>query len=328
MKSSRRTWLKSAALAGAGLCVAPEVALRRAAAGADQAKREQGCGFYRHMLGTTEVYVLSDGTLQVGPAHPTLAANAPEGVVAQAFEKAFLSPTAARLQVNGLLIRRGGDLVLVDAGCGTGMGPTVGRLRAGLRSAGIRETDITAVVLSHLHGDHMLGLLESDKPVFSAAQHFLHADERAFWSSESPDFSKCQLPRERIPGFVESAQRVLSAIEFELVSSEREIRPGVRVIPAPGHTPGHLCVMVDGGGEQLLHIVDLVHHHAVQLPTPEVHVAFDVDPAQGIATRKRILQRAVSERLLLTGAHLPFPSLGHLRAAGDGFEWTPIEWSW
>ncbi|HYE03390.1 MAG TPA: MBL fold metallo-hydrolase [Phycisphaerales bacterium] len=288
-------------------------------------------------VGTAQVTVVSDGAFQLSPAYPTLAVNGTRENVERALRREFLSPEGVPTHVNALLVRTGTDTVLVDAGCGPLFGPTTGHLIENLARAGTRPDEITAVLLTHLHGDHIGGLLdEAGRSRFPKAELLLHADEHAFWSAEDPDLSASALPAERRAGMVRAAKRLLGAARFTLLRGAAQVRPGIVLVPAPGHTPGHCGLLIDGGGDnQLLSITDAIHNAAIQLAHPEYYVAFDTAPEQAVEARKRLLDRAAAERVLVTGAHLPFPAIGHVRRrdeesreAGAAYEWVPEVWRW
>ncbi len=343
---SRRDLLRLAGISTAALAAtaaAPGVALGRLAhtrpvaqPAPRPARAVQGAGFYAAKLGDAEVAVVSDGWFAFNPPHPTLAANATKEQVDEALREAFVDPDDVRVQVNGLLIRTPRDTVLIDTGTGGAFGGTNGKLVDNLANIGVKPADITAVIITHLHGDHMLGLLNAEgKPNFPNAEHIVHKTEHDFWAADTHDFSQSRLPRDMLPGFIEGAKKVIAGAKFTLLDGEREARPGITLVPSPGHTAGHIAIQVDGGGggkNVLLYMSDTVHHPAIQFPHPEFAVMFDAVPELSIASRKRLFDRAAADRVLLSGAHIPFPSVGHIRrqaaSVGKGFEWVPANWEW
>lgn len=294
---------------------------------------QQGAGFYRRKVGDVEVSVVSDGAFPMTPPYPTFGANAGEAAVNAALERAFIRPEQTLGHVNTLLIRSGGEVILVDAGCGTLFGPGTGKLIPHLAAAGVRPADVTAVVLTHLHPDHIGGLLgPAGADLFPSARYYVHEAEKAFWGGENPDFSKSGVPEAARGQMVQGAAGLLRALESRLKlldGTNKRIADGVDAVPAPGHTPGHIGVHVTGGrGEQLLFIADAVHHHAIVLPNPDWYVAFDTDRDAAVAARKALLDTAASEKLLISGSHLPFPGFGHVRKDGPGYDWVPVDWEW
>lgn len=296
----------------------------------------QGAGFYELTLGDARVSVVSDGWFSFNPPHPTLAANATKEQVEGALNDAFIDPADVRVQVNCLLIRTPRDTVLVDTGTGGAFGATNGTLLKNLSNMGVKPADVTAVIITHLHGDHMLGVLNAEgKPTFANAEHLVHKAEHDFWAAETHDFSQSKLPKDMLPGFIAGAKKVIAGAKFTLVEGEKEVRPGITVVPSPGHTAGHIAIQADGGGgakNVLLYMSDTVHHPAIQFPHPDWAVMFDANPDLAVASRRRLFDRAAADRVRLSGAHIPFPSVGHIRkqaaGAGKGYDWVPAMWEW
>ncbi len=286
-------------------------------------------GFYRFAVGDVEIVMIADGTFPFPAPHPLFGGNAKAEEVNEALVDSFIAPDKVFGVVHAMVIRAGSEVVLVDTGCGNGLGPTTGKFSQHLQAAGMTDADITAVVLTHAHGDHMGGLLNADgKSRFPNAELLMNKTEYDFWTA-APDLSKTALPPEMQQAFIKGAQTVLKAVKWTLVEGEKEVRPKVRVLPAPGHTPGHLTLLIDGGGtDQLYYITDAIHHAAIQMPNPGFHVAFDTDREQAVATRKKILDRASADKLLVAGTHLPFPAVGHVKALTQGYQWYPSYWNW
>ncbi len=277
-------------------------------------------GFYRFNIGSFEAIALFDGGM-AGPATQLQLWNGHTAdEMAGEFKNAFLPTDRLRLPFCVLLVRIGSELVLIDSGAGSLFGPIGGQLPGHLAAAGIKPSDITAVILTHAHGDHMGGLLDpvTQKPVFKNARHFVHRREFDFWNGSSPDLSKLNLPEADRQGFIAGARTHLAAIPFDKIKGGDKLLDGIEIIDAPGHTPGHIALLFSSGDEQLLHVVDCVHHHAISFAQPDWSICFDADPATAIATRKRILDRAAADRLRIFGGHLPFPSVGHVRILAKG----------
>ncbi len=221
---------------------------------------------------------------------------------------------------NPLLVRTGGQLVLIDAGCGESaqeLGQPCGRLQDSLRDAGVRPEDVNVVIVSHAHPDHIGGLSEVRRgkrlPVFGAARHYFWKSEWDFWRSEK---SLANLP-EALAG---PARIHLPVIQeaglLELVAHEQEILPGVRLIPAPGHTPGHMVVGLSSGNQKAIFAADAVIHEA-NFAHPEWLSAFDSIPQIALDTRRRILEEAARDASLFIGFHLWLP--GYLEKRRDAY---------
>jgi glyoxylase-like metal-dependent hydrolase (beta-lactamase superfamily II) len=292
----------------------------------------QGAGFYRMAIGNIEVAVVSDGELAFDAAYPLFGANATKQQVEAALHEAFIAPRPVRIQVNTLLVRAAGELILIDTGAGSLLGPTTGLLIENLRRAGAAPEQVTQVVLTHLHPDHLGGALDAmGRRAFPRAELLMHRAERDFWTAAEPDFSRSTAPKEIRQLAVSTARRLLGVFEDNLTLLEGDkplIAPGVTAHLARGHSPGHLIVAIESGDQRMMYLADLVHHHAIILPHPGWHVALDTDRELGAKARTELFGRLAADRTLVGGAHLPFPALGHLRRSGDGYQWAPIEWAW
>jgi len=322
----RRHALKALGLGAAAVALEP-----RAAAAEEPKKKTnfQGAGFYRFRVGTMELALVSDGGFTVQP-YPTFATNAAKEDAEKELRRRFVSPDAATMHVNMLVIRSGDRVALVDTGAGSFFGPTGGRLAAHLANLGVRPNDVDVVVLTHLHLDHVGGLLDAKgAPVFGNAEVVVADAERAFWGG-SPDLSGMKVPvdmRNNIAAIAKGALKG-AADRIRVVKPGQPLMDGVETVDAAGHTPGHLALNIHSGDDHLLYITDAIHFAPMQLAHPDWQVAFDTDPVRAAKTRRTLLDRAAADRSLVCGAHLPFPALGHLRARGTGFEWEPAIWQW
>jgi glyoxylase-like metal-dependent hydrolase (beta-lactamase superfamily II) len=223
------------------------------------------------------------------------------------------------LDVNSFLIRHGGKLILSDAGTGQALQPVqknLGKLPENLRAIGIDPSAIDIVMLTHLHSDHSMGLLdEAGEKVFPNAELIIHEVEAAFW-----------LDRTLQPGDDEritrnsKAQRVVTAPYRLRRIKDGEVLPGITATMRPGHTPGHTNWLIQSGGERLLIWGDIVHLAAVQLARPEARLIYDVDTDLAAATRATVLDWVHRERLVVAGAHLGFPGFGRVVRKGERFD--------
>lgn len=224
------------------------------------------------------------------------------------------------LDVNSFLVRHNGKLMLSDAGTGQGLRPVqknLGKLPENLRALGAPPEAIDIVMLTHLHSDHSLGLVdEQGRAVFTKAELFIHEVEAAFWLDRTlqPGDS------ERIVGNSNKQRTTLAPYRGRI----RRIRdgvvlPGITAMMRPGHTPGHTNWLIESGGERLVIWGDIVHLAAVQLARPEARLIYDVDTDLAAATRQQVLDWCVRERLTVAGAHLGFPGFGRVTRNGERF---------
>ncbi len=328
---TRRDALKIAGAAGV-MAALPWGGIPAAEAAAPTLRGPQAGGYYRFSIGDVEAVVISDGNLNFQPIQPTWAPEASKEELEGALRSAFLSPDRLTLDVNTLLLKIGGELVLVDTGAGNLFGPALGKMPERLAAAGFRPAQVTAVVISHAHGDHYGGLLDgAGKPAFPNAAYFASKTEVDYWMGPDPDMSKMRIPEANKKVFASNAKKYLGAIKERLtpVAEGQKIVSGMEVVSAPGHTPGHIALLVSSGKETLLQAADTAHHHVLMFAHPEWTSAFDSDPQMGAETRRKLLDRAAADGMRVLGYHLPFPGIGHVRRAkGGAFEWLPEPWSW
>ena len=328
MQLSRRRALSAAAVSAAGL-----VGITAARADDGGVSERSNVGHYHTTVGGLDVTLLTDGTFNFDPMHPTLGGN----VSAEQFDATVREYHAAAdglAHVHGLLVRGNDRTVLIDAGSGDTFVPTCGRLVANLRAAGVEPGDVTDVLLTHAHLDHIGGLIPTGGaagPVFPNAAVHITETEHDFWRGK-PTLPDMAVPEEMKTLTVDVADRGLDAAGDRLTmiaaGEDADVLPGIAALPTPGHTPGHVAFRVSDGGEELVFVGDTIFFVPVIPAHPDWHIAFDADRVEAAATRFRFMDRLASDRLRICGPHLPFPALGHLRRAGAGFEYLPEIWRW
>ncbi len=335
MRIDRRESLKlfgaGAAAAVLGASGVPSRLNAAPADSGDATAATQGGGFYKFKIGNIDAALVSDGGFPFSPPFPLFGANASKEQLDEALKQAFISPDHVLGHVNTLVLRTGKEVVLIDSGCGNLFGPTTGKLLPRLAAAGVKPADVTAVVITHAHPDHVGGLLDPNgKAVFPNARYFAHQDEIAFWTAPNVDLSRSTAPAEMKKNLIAVGAKTFATLKpkLEPFENKKKIVEGIEVVAAPGHTPGHSALLIASGDAQLLYVTDAAHHVAINLPHPDWHVAFDTDPVEAAKTRRALLDRASADRVLVSGAHLPFPAIGHVRAEGAGFEWAPAIWEW
>ncbi len=280
----------------------------------------QPAGVHHHPVGDIVVSALNDGMFE-GAFDWLVGVDPAE---AEALHQAAFRAVPPRVTVNAFLLRLPDRLLLVDSGCGSAMGPDMGRLAGNLAAAGAAPGEVDVVLATHLHPDHVGGLVDADgRAVFPNAELVVHEAEPRFWAD---DAIMAQASDDHRP-FFGLARATLAAYGNRLRQvSGGEVLPGVTVVPEPGHTPGHTGWLVTSGGASLLIWGDIVHMPGVQFARPEAGIGFDVDGAQAIATRQRIMDMAATDRLLVAGMHLDFPAFGHVARAGTGYAFVPEVW--
>lgn len=282
-------------------------------------------GYYRLMLGSLEVTALYDGAIDLDQK---LLKDIAARDVQRLLARQFLKGPKVQTAVNAYLVNTGNQLVLVDAGAAKLFGPGLGNIVSNLKAAGYTPEQVDVVLITHLHGDHVNGLVTPDgQRVFPNAQIWSAQADNAFWLSED---IAAKAPKDFQPFFKmsrDAAAPYRATGQWHTFDSDRELLPGIRSVDTHGHTPGHASYLFASGEQKLLVLGDLVHNHAVQFARPEVAFEYDNDPKQAVVTRKRIFAMAAREKLLIAGMHLPFPGVGHVRKEPKGYAWVPAEFT-
>ena len=284
---------------------------------------------YALRIGDIEVLVVSDGVLPLPTA--MLGHNAALDVRAAWLNDMFLPPDAFDWALNVVVVRSGGRTILIDAGLGLDPDlhlPRAGQLIKRLEAAGIDLSSVTDVVLTHMHMDHVGGLLVDGvkERLRPDLQIHVAAAEVKFW--EAPDFSHVAMP----PGFPDALRATAKRFVKEYGSHLRtfedayEVAPGVVAHRTGGHTPGHSVVRLASGGDRLTFAGDAVF--AVGFEHPEWFNGFEHDPEEAARVRVRLLRELAETGGLLVATHLPFPSVGHVAVDGDAFRWVPVFWDY
>ena len=278
-------------------------------------------GYYHFKIGDVEVAALSDGTLPL----PTLKllTNARPGEVASRLANAYQT-TDVDASVNAYLIRAGDRLVLMDTGTGELYGPTLNKLEASLKAAGVTPEQVTDILITHIHSDHTGGLMDGKRMVFPNATVHIERKEVAYWLNAE---NRAKAPEGAKKYFDEASSKVqpyVDAGRVKMFSGATQVLAGIDAIPAPGHTPGHTFYSLQSKGQKLVFWGDVVHVADVQMPDPGVTIVFDVDPAAAAATRKKAFADAVEGRYWVAADHISFPGVGHLGRDGVGYRWVPM----
>jgi glyoxylase-like metal-dependent hydrolase (beta-lactamase superfamily II) len=284
----------------------------------------QVSGIQRRKVGDIEVTAILDGYAPLGVAS-FRGADAAE--VTRLASEAGLPPTLPT-SVNAFVVNTGQKTYLVDTGSGAfaALGDTMGRAETNLRAAGIDPAQIDTVILTHAHPDHAEGLVTAQKAArFPNAELVIHEAEYAFWHD---DGVLSRAPAEMKPFFASARDSIAPYAARTRRVKAGEVAPGLTLEHAPGHTPGHSILRISSGREQLLLVADSVHNSAIQTARPDVTFVFDADPAEAVASRRRVLDMAAADNVVFTGAHMPFPGFGRVKADGRGFRFLPAEWSY
>jgi glyoxylase-like metal-dependent hydrolase (beta-lactamase superfamily II) len=267
-------------------------------------------------LGTGRLTTLSDGHLEL-PGNFILG-DMPQAELLEIMERYGLGDQRQTItpECNLALYRDGTHTVLFDAGSGPDFMPSAGKILEALDSAGLAPEDITHVVFTHAHPDHLWGVLDDfDEPLFANATHMMGRAEHEYWLDPAT-FDSIGVARQ---SFVAGAQRRLEALpEIDLFEPETEILPGILSVATPGHTPGHMAFHVQAGSSGVMVLGDAIGNHHVGFERPGWASGSDQNPEEAASTRLALLDRITAEGLMIAGFHLPEGGIGRAERQGDG----------
>ena len=321
---SRRSMLTSAgAAAGATM-------LTSSAQAATPPTGKQTAGIYRYKVGSHEVTVAHDGT-RAFPLTEGYVTNAPIENVRKALQDAYLPPDKGVHYYSPIVVNTGSKLILID----TGFGPAaytqtkgeLGQLQTNLAAAGIKPRDIDLVVISHFHGDHVNGLIDADnKPAYPNAEVLVPETEMKFWMD---DGEMSRASKGRMEGLFKSNRKVFDALGRKVTQYpwNKELAPGLMPIPTLGHCIGHTSFILSSGNSKLFIQSDVTNNPDLFARHPEWSANFDQDGPMAVATRKKVYDMLVAEKMLVQGFHYPFPGLAHVEKADSGYRVVPMPWS-
>jgi glyoxylase-like metal-dependent hydrolase (beta-lactamase superfamily II) len=297
---------------------------QQAHAAAPQIKK-QAPGYYRFMVGNIEVTALFDGAFPLKPAEilTNLKPKEVTRLLAQAYEG-----SAVTTSVNGYLVNTGEKLVLIDTGTGTSMGPTTGHLIENLKASGYQPEQVDEIYLTHMHGDHLGGLTSDGKKNFPKAT--VRADKRDadYWLSETEAAKATNLMMKSMFAAAKASLAPYQAAnQFKTFEGDIELVPGVKAHSAYGHTPGHTAYSIEGKGEKLWLLGDMIHVAAIQFQKPMTTIQFDWNPKLAASIRMKDFSEAAKAGDMIGAAHLSFPGIGHIQKVGTGFSFTPLAYA-
>ena len=314
---------RRALLAGTALTAAAN-GLPKAAAAKAPAAGKQAAGIYRSKIGEFELTAIYDGIWN-RPIDQQFVRNAPFEEVERALADSFLPSDTLPTPFTPLLVNTGSKLVLLDTGSGGQIAPTAGTMLANLTAAGIDPKSIDAIVISHFHPDHINGIKTKDGELtFANAEILVPAPEWAYWM----DDAGLGTATERLKGNFLNVRRVFADIAKAVRRYEpgEELAPGISAIAAYGHTPGHMAFAIASGNHGMLVLSDTSFQPSLFARHPEWQPVFDMDGSMAVATRKKLLDRAAADRMLVQGYHFPFPASGYIARDAKGYNFVPVMW--
>ncbi|GHU04129.1 hypothetical protein FACS1894147_08920 [Spirochaetia bacterium] len=253
-------------------------------------------------IGSFDVYMLVESRRQGGNSAILLNAS-PEQIAR------YIPGGSYESETNTFVIRQGTRVVVVDTGFG-------GAIFDSMKKLGIDPAQVEAVLLTHLHGDHIGGLQKGGKPLFPNAKVYLAKQEKDYWTLTNVNAGA-------VAALAAYGSKVETFLPAELGATLTEILPGISPIAAFGHTPGHTLYLVGSGGSRLLIWGDLMHVQNIQFPLPDVSVSYDTDPKAAAATRRKVLEYAAANKIAIGGMHLVYPAIGTVRTEGSGWRFVP-----
>lgn len=316
----RRTMMAGAslgALATPFLMTRAAFAQTQSSAGIDHAMPPET---HRFKVGTFEVVVIKDGARSSGAPAETFGTDQKPEAVSALLKQNFLPTDAFVNGFSPVLINTGSDVILFDTGMGEqGRAGGMGRLSEGMIAAGYSPEDVTIVVLTHMHGDHIGGLMEKGKPAFAKARYITGQREYDFWIDPAREGTPAAGGQKAVLANV----KPLAEKTTFLSDKGGDVVSGITAEAAFGHSPGHMIYRVESEGKQLILAADTANHFVLSLQRPDWEVKFDMDKKAAASTRKRVFDMVAADRVAFLGYHMPFPSVGYVEKLDAGYRFVP-----
>ncbi|MGR3761866.1 MBL fold metallo-hydrolase [Roseobacteraceae bacterium NS-SX3] len=300
---------RRAALAGAAAL--PLAATARAPQAAAATEPGPAAPVRSFRLGDFTVTTLLDGTGMREGAKEIFGGGASDEAFQQVSEENFIPAGDVQFYFTPTLVDTGSEKILFDTGLGQG------GIQKALAAAGVAPGDITTVVITHMHPDHIGGMMTDGAPTFANAAYVTGQAEYDFWAGVEPGNRVGDLFAEKVKPLAE---------KFTFIGDSGEVAPGISAKAAFGHTPGHMAFMLDSGGKQLLLTADLANHYVWSFAHPEWEVKFDMDKEAATQARRDVLGMLAAERMPMIGYHMPFPAAGFVETRAGGFRFVPVSY--
>ncbi len=325
---SRRHVLTGAAAVSAATALTP-LANSPASAAAPMANT-QAPGWYRYKMGSYEITCVTDGR-NTFKFPDTFVLNAKREQVNEVLAAAYMEKDVMTIPYTPIVINTGSKLVVMDTGTGEanfdrskGVG---GQFHSNLKASGIDRNAVDTVIISHFHGDHINGLITPDgKPAFPNAEIMVPAVEMKYFMD---DAEMGKQTSDRMKGVFAGARTVFDKLNRKVTQYDagKEIAPGITAVATPGHTPGHTSYIVASGNSKVYVQADVTNHPALFARNPGWHAFFDQDPNMAEATRRKVYDMLVAEKMMVQGFHYPFPGMAYVEKAGSGYREIPVMWN-
>ena len=260
-------------------------------------------GIFLYKMGQFEIYMLvgaeRDGNTSIIPG------------AGEAILKRYIPAAGFKHSTNAFLVKAPGRIVLIDTAFG---GPIFEKIE----KLGVKPEQVDAVLMTHLHGDHIGGLQKDGKPIFTKAKIYLDNKERDY-------FTKTAVNQAAVLALSAYGPNVITFDGSQFGSVAREILPGIRAIATYGHTPGHTSYLLESGRGKFIVAGDFLHIALVQFPHPDISATYDVDQIAAAASRAQIMEYAAKNRIPLGGMHIVYPGVGTVQADGNGYKFIPAQ---
>jgi glyoxylase-like metal-dependent hydrolase (beta-lactamase superfamily II) len=317
--------------AAAGAAAAATVPFDRPARAATPPAGKQAAGWYRYKIGSIEVTVATDGVARFKMAEDHVI-NIKKDVVNAALAEVFMEKDMMTTPYNPVCLNTGSKLVVIDTGTGeasykksNGVG---GQFVTNLAASGIERAAVDTVIISHYHGDHINGLLMEDNSLtYPNAEILVPAREHAYWMD---DGEMSRATAGRLQTNFKNVRRVMNAEVMKRLKTyewDKEVIPGVTAQGTPGHSPGHTSYVIASGSDTVYLQSDVTHVPFLFVRHPDWHAFYDQDGAMAEATRRKVYDMLVADKMRVQGFHYPFPSLAHVEKYGTGYREIPVIWN-
>lgn len=322
MLLNRRSMFRAGAAATALALSTPQILICAALAAAPPRPEVTNSGSHRLMLGEFEITVILDGMRTFDGPYPTFGADRDAVEVQSLMEANFLPSDRMVGQFNPVLVNTGRDLILFDTGNGPeGREVGTGQLASRITASGYSLSDVTIVVISHLHADHINGLMEGNHPTFGKARYVVGQAEWDFWTTANASGTPAAMHATAIQ------RKVLPLREkMTFIGGDVSIAPGVTSMASAGHTPGHMAFLLESAGRNLLLSGDTENHFVASLQKPDWEVSFDMHKRAAASSRRRIFGILAAEKIPFIGYHMPHPSAGYVEPLESGFRFVPVSY--
>ncbi len=296
---------------------------QKAGSGSGSGAMPKVMGFKRFKIGDVEVTTIYDGIWEK-PHDPAFIKNASVEDTKKALAAAKMADAFVPIPFTVTVVKSKGKYTMFDSGTGGQVQPTAGLMMSqNMKAAGIDPANISTIIITHYHPDHIFGLMAKDTnaPIFPNAEIIVPAAEHKWWTDQSV-FTKLPEARHGL------AKRIQATIgnwkNVKQIEPDKEVAPGITSVSSYGHTPGHTSFRVASGKKQLIVLGDVTNIPALFAKNPGWHAAFDTDAAMAEASRRKMFDRVVAEKITVTGYHFGMPGAGTIAKDGAGYVFKPV----